>query len=99
MTRHDNLALSYGATAKARENTVKQDRVHATNAIGHHPERPAFLRRMEFIGGTGKDFCVRRCAVKDFFAEGGDEHIGDLVHAGKSIRWWCKMPSFLQQMR
>ena len=41
-----------GVTVKVRENALKQDRVHATKAIVHHPERPAFLRRMEFIGGT-----------------------------------------------
>ena len=44
MTRHDNLALSYGATAKARENTVKQDREQATNVIG--------------IARKGPDFCA-----------------------------------------
>ena len=54
MTRRDDLTLSHGVTVKVRENALKQDRVHATNAIGHHPERPAFLRRMEFIGGTGR---------------------------------------------
>ena len=52
MTRRDDLELSHGATAKVRENAVKQDRVRVTNAIGHHPERPGFLRRTEFIGGT-----------------------------------------------
>ena len=52
MTRRDDLGLSHGATAKVRENAVKQDRVRVTNAIGHHPERPGFLRRTEFIGGT-----------------------------------------------
>ena len=54
MTRRDDLELSHGATAKVRENAVKQDRVRVTNAIGHHPERPGFLRRTEFIGGTGR---------------------------------------------
>ena len=34
----------------------------------------------------GKDFCVKRCAAKDDFAEHGDEHIDDLVHAGIGIR-------------
>ena len=53
MTRRDDLKLSHGAAAKVRENAVKQDRVNATNAIGYHPERPRFLRRTEFIGGTG----------------------------------------------
>ena len=53
MTRRDDLELSHGATAKVRENAVKQGRVRITNAIGHHPERPGFLRRTEFIGGTG----------------------------------------------
>ena len=53
MTRRDDLELSHGATAKVRENAVTQDRVRVTNAIGHHPERPGFLRRTEFIGGTG----------------------------------------------
>ena len=52
MTRRDDLELSHGATAKVRENAVKQDRVRVTNAIGHHPERSGFLRRTEFIGGT-----------------------------------------------
>ena len=51
MMRRDDLELSHGATAKVRENAVKQDRVRVTNAIGHHPERPGFLRRTEFIGG------------------------------------------------
>ena len=51
MTRRDDHELSHGATAKVRENAVKQDRVRVTNAIGHHPERPGFLRRTEFIGG------------------------------------------------
>ena len=53
MTRRDDLELSHGATAKVRENAVKQDRVRVTNAFGHHPERSGFLRRTEFIGGTG----------------------------------------------
>ena len=52
MTRPGDLKLSHGATAKARENAVMQDRVRVTNAIGHHPERSGFLRRTEFIGGT-----------------------------------------------
>ena len=42
MTRRSDLKLSHGATAKARENAVKQDRVPTTNAIGHHPESPDF---------------------------------------------------------
>ena len=33
MTRRGDLKLSYGATAKARENAAKQDRVPTTNAI------------------------------------------------------------------
>ena len=33
MTRCDDRELSHGATAKARENAVKQDRMQATNAI------------------------------------------------------------------
>ena len=33
MTRRSDLKLSHGATAKARENAVKQDRVPTTNAI------------------------------------------------------------------
>ena len=33
MTRRGDLKLSRGATAKARENVVKQDRVQTTNAI------------------------------------------------------------------
>ena len=33
MTRRGDLKLSHGATAKARENAVKQDRVPSTNAI------------------------------------------------------------------
>ena len=33
MTRRGELKLSHGATAKARENAVKQDRVPTTNAI------------------------------------------------------------------
>ncbi len=53
MMRSDDLELPHGATAKARENTVKEDRMQATNAIRHHPEGPGFLRRTEFIGGTG----------------------------------------------
>ena len=52
MTRCDDLELSHGATAKVRENAVKQDRVRVANAFGHHPERSGFLRRTEFIGGT-----------------------------------------------
>ena len=55
MTRRGDLKLPHGATAKVRENAVKQDRVRVTNAIGHHPERSGFLRRTEFIGGTGDD--------------------------------------------
>ena len=54
MTRRDNLELSHGATAKVRENAVKQDRGRVTNAIRHYPERPGFLRRSEFIGRTGQ---------------------------------------------
>ena len=33
MTRRGDLKLSHGATAKVRENAVKQDRVPTTNAI------------------------------------------------------------------
>ena len=33
MMRRDDLELLHGATAKARENAVKQDRVQTTNAI------------------------------------------------------------------
>ena len=33
MTRRGDLKLSHGATAKARENAVKRDRVQTTNAI------------------------------------------------------------------
>ena len=33
MTRCGDLKLSHGATAKARENAMKQDRVRTTNAI------------------------------------------------------------------
>ena len=33
MTRRGDLKLSHGATAKARENAVKQHRVQTTNAI------------------------------------------------------------------
>ena len=33
MTRRNDLELSHSATAKARENAVKQDRVQTTNAI------------------------------------------------------------------
>ena len=33
MAKRGNLKLSHGATAKARENAVKQDRVQTTNAI------------------------------------------------------------------
>ncbi len=43
-----------GARAKARENAVKQDRAHAANGIGHHPERLGYPPQTEFIGGTGK---------------------------------------------
>ncbi len=42
MTRRDDLELSHGATAKARENTVKQDREQATNAIGIARKGPGF---------------------------------------------------------
>ena len=42
MTRRDDLELPHGVTPKVRDNAVKQDRVHATNAIGHHPEWPGF---------------------------------------------------------
>ena len=42
MTRRDDLALSYGTTAKARENTVKQDREQATNAVGIVRKGPDF---------------------------------------------------------
>ena len=42
MARHDDLELTHGATAKVRENAVKQDSVRVTNAIGHHPESPDF---------------------------------------------------------
>ena len=33
MTMRGDLKLSHGATAKARETAVKQDRVQTTNAI------------------------------------------------------------------
>ena len=62
MMRRDDLELSHGATAKVRENAVKQDRVRVTNAIGHHPERPGFLRPTEFIGGTA----ILRCCSEGF---------------------------------
>ena len=41
-TRRDDLELSYGATAKARENAVKQDREQTTNAIDITQEGPDF---------------------------------------------------------
>ena len=34
----------------------------------------------------GKDFCVKRRAAKDDFAEDGDEDIDDFMHARKGIR-------------
>ena len=46
MTKRDDLELSHGATAKVRENAVKQDRVRVTNAIG--------------ITLKGLDFCAAR---------------------------------------
>ena len=52
-----------------------------------------------YLLSQGKDFCVKRCAAKDDFAEDGDEHVDDLVHAGKGIRWGCKIPRSLRQMR
>ena len=61
MTRHNDLELLHGVTPKVRDNAVKQDRVHATNAIGHHPERPGFLCRTEFIGGTGSVPAAGKC--------------------------------------
>ena len=51
MTRRDDLELSYGATAKARENTVKQDREQATNAIGITRKGLDLYRRTNSIGG------------------------------------------------
>ena len=57
MTRRDDLELSHGATAKVRENAVKQDRVRPPT-LSNHPERPGFLRRTEFIGGTTQVFWV-----------------------------------------
>ena len=68
MTRRDDLELSHGATAKVRENAVKQDRVRVTNAIGHHPERSGFLRRTEFIGGTS---CPETEKAPAIASEGG----------------------------
>ena len=35
----------------------------------------------------GKDFCVKRPAADEDFAEDGEEDFDDLVHAGKGIRW------------
>ena len=35
MTRRDDLELSHGTPAKARENAVKQDRVRAANGRCH----------------------------------------------------------------
>ena len=91
MTRRDDLGLSHGATAKVRENAVKQDRVRVTNAIGHHPERPGFLRRTEFIGGTAalargaahsRRTAERRCAVLRHKRRGRAPGLGAPLPAG-----------------
>ena len=49
--------------------------------------RGLFRFRDSYLLSQSKDFCVKRCAAKDDFAEDGDEHVDDLVHAGKGIRW------------
>ena len=86
MTRRGDLKLSHGATAKVRENAVKQDRVRVTNAIGHHPERSGFLRRTEFIGGTRA-----RSGDVDRARNGlRAEHFDDL----ESVGVCCSAPNF-----
>jgi hypothetical protein len=41
---------------------------------------------------------VERRATEEDFAEDGEEHFDDLLHAGKGIRWWWEIPRFLRQM-
>ena len=85
MTRRDDLKLSHGASAKVRENAVTQDRVRVTNAIGHHPERSGFLRRPEFIGGTGGgDGMLHVEDSVPFLAAFEDREADVLVYAGVS---------------
>ena len=58
-TRRDDLKLSRGATAKLRENAVKQDHVQATNTIGITRQGQDFSRR----GGMNRrDRAQRACA-------------------------------------
>ncbi len=55
MTEGNDFELQFGATSEAGKNAVEEgtkDRVHASDAMGDHRERPGFQRRMEFIGGT-----------------------------------------------
>ena len=42
MTRRGDLKLSHGATAKARENAVKQDHAQVTNTFGITRKGPDF---------------------------------------------------------
>ena len=59
MTRRDDLKLSRGATAKARENAVKPGSCAGDQHFRHHPERPGFSRRAELTGGMGPRVIVQ----------------------------------------
>ena len=61
--------------------------------------RGPFPFQDSYLLSQGKDFCVECRAVREDFAEDGDEHVDDLVHAVKGIRWGCKIPRCLRQMR
>ena len=63
MTKSDDLDLQISSPSEAGKEAVEkgnEDFVHALNAMAHHRETVGFLRRMEFMGGTGGPICPRR---------------------------------------
>ena len=65
-----------------------------------HPKRwPGLVPFQDgYLLAEGKDFCVEFRATEEDFAEDGEDHFDDLMHAGKGIRCGCNIRSSLPQM-
>ena len=56
VAKSHHLELQVDASPQAGKKAVNDgndDLAHDTDATGHHLEKPGFLRRTEFMGGTG----------------------------------------------
>ena len=80
------------ARPEARQNDPENPIGHPKRWLGPSPFQDSYLL------AEGEDFCVERRAVEEDFAEHGEEHFDDLLHAGKGIRWWWEIPRFLRRM-